>query len=197
MTMGDIRLLPSNGPARPTRPTVVWWWERERDIDVPRLRAIRWTELDGARSGLIRVPARDCDPADPSDMKIPMEIQLQTALHFSGPIHVQHATDNLTDLAPVDRLRASGHHVVYRQLPDTQEDIYRGGVTAVQDASQTTFTIVISDDLRPAEEDHLADWAWTMIETFKIEGPTRWTERSPGQWQILARKMITRHDDER
>lgn len=169
-------------------PTVVWWPDEAADdwrVE-SRLAVIRWLEFGGRREGRAIVPLSRCNPRNPDDPLIPVEVLLQAADHFAGPILILHASNHADDLDPFTRLRAAGHRMIFKDFA-RQEPEFRGGVTAEDSDGAVSFTVVLADNLPATEEEQVAEWAWTMIRTFLAEGPARWIPKGERRWQILNR----------
>lgn len=81
-------------PARPQWPTVVWWWDRRLDTDVPRIHVICWIELvEGreARFGRVTVSGLIADPTNLDDAAVVVELHYQLQRSLATMNNVDHA----------------------------------------------------------------------------------------------------------
>ena len=118
-------------PAGRTWPTVVWWWDRRLDTDVPPTHGIRWMELvEGreARSGRVTVSQRTADPTDLDDAAVAAELHYQLQRSLATMINVDHASRHLDALAVERRLAVKGCPTVPVSMPDVELEIL-GGLT--------------------------------------------------------------------
>jgi hypothetical protein len=181
----------ANEPGGPTWPTVVWWWDRQLDTEVPPTHGIRWIELvDGreARFGRVAVSQRTADPTDLDDAAVAAELHYQLQRSLATMIDVDHASRHLDSLAVERRLAVRGCPTVSVSMPDIDLDVL-GGLTVRPGGD---LLMVVRDDLGPAVRDRLLLWAEAELDTLDEDGLGEdWNARgwSPTKngWQVVVR----------
>lgn len=172
---------------------IVWWWDPSSDTDIPRHHGIVWSTIDGSRSGRIRFPQDDCDPANPRDAAINAYLKQHLAEDLKTDVQPVHASLQMDEIDPATRLAVRGYPIVDVRFGNDIDLEVLGGVTAGVSSGGTWCKVVARDDLSPIARTALAQWAEQQIDYF-IGGTAEtwadagWTDQGSDRWQIIARQ---------